>query len=310
MTASCPAVKPGSCPRQDLKGSAAGSENTVGAVCKILKANWLIQELKKVCLVDAGMGLPLMRASARLGTNDIPGMPKNVDQLIVSYDEAGAALRRHVADEVRMETGTVWEASFRNLNEAQLPPGDGLILVYPVFMQSGGTVTQALPEQLRALYAAKGISPELEFKPVWGAERGFDPGVNAALALELKGDASLLVVAHGVRGRELPPEPHEWIRRLHAVLPEAGDMAVAYFEGSPSVEEILPTLHGRKVVVMPFLAGEGHHMKADMPTPELAARFGKELHILPPLGVFYLQAEREYREGRLKCSAEETNGID
>ena len=33
-----------------------------------------------------------------------------------------------------------------------------------------------------------------------------------------------------------------------------------------------------------------------MPAPELAARHGKTLKILPPFGVFYLQAEREYRE--------------
>lgn len=72
-------------------------------------------------------------------------------------------------------------------------------------------------------------------------------------------------------------------------------MALAYFGVSPSVEEVLPSLKGKKVLVLPFLIGEGKHMREDMPSPELAARFGKELKILPPFGTFYLQAEHAYR---------------
>lgn len=226
-------------------------------------------------------------------------MPRKIYTLCVSYDEAGAELRQHLADDLRarsLDHASVWQASFRDMEAADLPPGDGLVRVYPVFMQSGWTVTEALPEKLRALYAERGLSPELEFKPVWGAgeSMGNFPGVvGAALAKELEPGTSLLLVAHGVVGKELPPEPSEFLRMLRTWLqPQVKDMALAYFGASPSVEEVLPQLKGGKIVVLPFLIGEGKHVREDMPSLELAAKFGKELEILPPLGAFYLQAER------------------
>ena len=49
-------------------------------------------------------------------------------------------------------------------------------------------------------------------------------------------------------------------------------------------------------------------MREDMPSPELAARHGKTLKILPPFGAFYLQAEREYWKTGMGESA--GNGFD
>ena len=161
-------------------------------------------------------------------------------------------------------------------------------------MQSGVTVTETLPELLRALYAGSGQHPELVFKPVWGAGCGGVGFRAAALQKELAGEASLLVVAHGVTGREAAPEPAQFLQQLKFRLPEGTDMALAYFGAFPSVEKVLPGLKGQKVVVLPFLIGKGKHMREDMPSPELAARHGKTLKILPPFGAFYLQAEREY----------------
>lgn len=227
-------------------------------------------------------------------------MPRKIYKLCVSYDEAGAELRQHLADHVKllsMDGVPVWQASFRDMQASDLPPGDGLIQVYPVFMQSGWTVTEALPEQLHALYAERGLSPEFEFKAVWGAGEDVMPflTVRDALGKELGPGTSLLVVAHGVVGKDLPPEPSGFLQKLRAFLgPQETDMALAYFGASPSVEEVLPQLKGDKVVVLPFLIGEGKHMREDMPSPELAATLGKDLKILPPLGVFYLQAAREY----------------
>lgn len=236
-------------------------------------------------------------------------MPRKIYKLFISYDEAGAELRRHVADRFQYSSPRVWQASFRGLAAEDLPPGDGVVWVYPVFMQSGVTVTEALPELLRSLYAGSGQHPELVFKPVWGAERGsIDVGVAKTLQRELEGEASLLVVAHGVTGREAPPEPSKFLQRLKLLLPEGTDMALAYFGASPSVEKVLPELTGRKVVVLPFLIGEGKHMREDMPAPELAARHGKALKVLPPFGTFYLQAEREYWKTGVGESA--GNGFD
>lgn len=235
---------------------------------------------------------PGLNAIARRGLND---MPRKIYKLCVSYDEAGARLRQKVAENVKGASDFVWQASFRDLESAELPPGEGAVWVYPVFMQSGRTVTETLPELLRSLYAERGLSPALEFQPVWGAERTWNLGVWKSLQNELEQDASLLVVAHGVTGRELPPEPSDFLEHSKVWLPKGTEMALAYFGVSPSVEEVLPSLKGKKVLVLPFLIGEGKHMREDMPSPELAARFGKELKILPPFGTFYLQAEHAYR---------------
>lgn len=232
-------------------------------------------------------------------------MPRKIYKLCVSYDEAGAELRQEVANRVRGVSEYVWQASFRELEAAELPPGDGVLWVYPVFMQSGRTVTETLPEQLRALYAARGLVPELEFKPVWGAERGYDFGVAEALRKELGAGASLLVVAHGVTGKELPPEPSLFLKKLNAMLSGGVDMDLAYFGASPSVEDVLPALKEDKVVVLPFLVGIGKHLREDMPSPEWAAAFGKKLTILPPFGLFYLRAERDYWEARFRDVPEE-----
>lgn len=228
-------------------------------------------------------------------------MSKKIYKLCVSYDGAGAGLRQYLADNLRarsMNAASVWQASFRDMETADLPPGDGGILVYPVFMQSGWTVTEALPEKLRSLYAERGLFPEIEFKPVWGAGKDMGPSlriIGEALMEELEPGTSLLLVAHGVGWTELPPEPSEFLQNLRSYLrPQAQDMALAYFGASPSVEEVLPQLKGNKVVVLPFLIGEGKHMREDMPSPELAEKFGKELRILPPLGTFYLQKARKY----------------
>lgn len=234
-------------------------------------------------------------------------MPRKIYKLCVSYDEAGAGLRRKVADEIRGGSGFVWQASFRRLEAADLPPGDGSVWVYPVFMQSGRTVTEALPELLRSLYADRSQRPELEFKPVWGARRGWVPCVAKALQKDVERGASLLVVAHGVTGRELPPEPSAFLNYLKVLLPRGTETALAYFGASPAVGEVLPHMKGNNVVVLPFLVGEGKHVREDMPAAQLAAGCGKELNILPPLGAFYLQAEREYRK---KSFTEEADSSD
>ena len=235
-------------------------------------------------------------------------MPRKIYKLFISYDEAGAELRQHVAEQFQYSSDCGWQASFRSLTAADLPPGDGVVWVYPVFMQSGVTVTETLPELLRALYAGSGQHPELIFKPVWGAGCGGVGFRAAALQKELEGEASLLVVAHGVTGREAAPEPAQFLQQLKFRLPEGTDMALAYFGAFPSVEKVLPGLKGQKVVVLPFLIGKGKHMREDMPSPELAARHGKTLKILPPFGAFYLQAEREYWKTGMGESA--GNGFD
>lgn len=139
-------------------------------------------------------------------------------------------------------------------------------------------MTEALPEQLSAMYAERGVSPEFEFKPVWGAGEDVMPllTVRDALGKELGPGTSLLVVAHGVVGKDLPPEPFAFLQKLRAFLwPQETDMALAYFGASPSVEEVFPRLKGNRVVVLPFLIGEGKHMREDMAFSGIGGEVGQ-----------------------------------
>ncbi|MFR4416268.1 MAG: hypothetical protein ACLT8E_02050 [Akkermansia sp.] len=79
--------------------------------------------------------------------------------------------------------------------------------------------------------------------------------VRDALGKELEPGTSLLV-AHGVVGKDLPPEPFAFLQKLRAFLwPQETDMALAYFGASLRGGSI-STFEGNRVVVLPFLIGE------------------------------------------------------
>lgn len=80
-------------------------------------------------------------AERRLPSGVSLHMPKKIYKLCVSYDEAGAELRQHLADRIKllgMDGAPVWQASFRDMQADDLPPGDGVVQIYPVFQQSAG----------------------------------------------------------------------------------------------------------------------------------------------------------------------------
>ncbi len=217
-------------------------------------------------------------------------MARKIYKLCISYDEKGAEIRQEMMNTM---IGDVYEASLRNLEEAALPPGDSVIWVYPAFMQSGKTVTETLPARLKAYYETRGESPEIVIKPVWGADCSLACFVTPALSKDWQPDSALLVVAHGVNGMGAPPEPAEFLQMVSVMAPEIEETAVAYFGAEPTAERVMAGLKSRNVVVLPFLIGEGKHLRADMPTAQLAAKHGKTLKVLPPLGKLYLQARTE-----------------
>ncbi len=217
-------------------------------------------------------------------------MAKKIYKLCISYDEKGAEIRRKM---MKAMTGVVFDATLRNLEEAVLPPGDGLILVYPAFMQTGRTVTGTLPARLKAIYAARGENPEIVLKPVPGADSTLACSVLPVIRKDWPPDSALLVVAHGVNGMAPPPEPMKFLQMVSETAPEIEETALCYFGSEPTAEQVLKGLKSVNVVVLPFLIGEGKHLREDMPTAELAAKYGKTLKMLPPLGKLYVDALKD-----------------
>ncbi len=204
--------------------------------------------------------------------------------LLVSYNEKGMALD---PPGIRMPSRRVYRACLGKLAEASLPPADAPVLVYPMFMLSGCSSGEKLERELTAAYAAQELTlPSLYYQPVLGASPWLARAVARYLAalLEQQAQASrcgLLVVAHGSRLPEPPPEPALFCRRLRQLLPGV-EVALGYFsQQPPAAREVLQRMQAESVLLLPFLLTEGVHTARDLPTETDAAACGKQLHRLP-----------------------------
>ncbi len=203
--------------------------------------------------------------------------------LLVSYNERGLALD---PPGIRMPSRRVCRCCLGRLAGAALPPAGAPVLVYPMFMQSGQSSGAKLEQELAAAYAARGVEPNLFFQPVLGAS----PWLARAAAQNLrplleevraKGtEAGILVVAHGSRLPEPPPEPALFCRRLRSLLPGV-EVALGYFGQQPQAGDQLRAMQAGHVLLLPFLLTEGIHTARDLPTEAEAAACGKTLHRLP-----------------------------
>lgn len=208
-------------------------------------------------------------------------MERPLFRLFVSYNEEGAPIRRKLAGQAA--DGPVWQASMMELDESRLPPGEGEVALFPVFMQSGRAASEILPARLKEAYARLGLCPALRMMPVWGASPTLADEAASVVKPCLNSETALLIVAHGRKGGEQAEEPRHFARRLAALLPGRA-VELAWFEARPDAAEVLASLPAREVAVLPFLAGKGLHFHHDMPSPNLAARWGKQVLLLPPLG--------------------------
>ncbi len=201
--------------------------------------------------------------------------------LLVSYNEKGMPLD---PPGIRMPSRRVWRACLGRLAESPLPPADAPVLVYPMFMLSGYSSGEKLERELAAAYAARGMElPSLYYQPVLGASPWLARAVARHLAPQLQGrnHCGVLVVAHGSRLPEPPPEPALFCRRLRQLLPGV-EIALGYFsQQSPAAEEVLRSMQAKHVLLLPFLLTEGIHTSRDLPTAANAAACGKTLHRLP-----------------------------
>ncbi len=201
--------------------------------------------------------------------------------LLVSYNEKGMALN---PPGIRMPSRRVCRACLGKLAEAPLPPADAPVLVYPMFMLSGYSSGEKLERELAAAYASRGMElPALYYQPVLGASPWLARAVARHLAPLLREEGprcGLLVVAHGSRLAEPPPEPALFCRRLRALLPGT-EVALGYFNQQAPAVEVLRSMQAERVLLLPFLITEGVHTSRDLPTEADAAACGKSLRRLP-----------------------------
>ncbi len=208
--------------------------------------------------------------------------------LLVSYNEKG---KRLDPPGIRMPSRRVYRCCLGELGRAALPPADAPVLVFPMFMLSGLSSGEKLDRELSAAYAARGVAPTLYYQPVLGAS----PWLARVVAQKLRqriaeiaaeeGAAAAeatgaLVVAHGSRLPEPPPEPALFCRRLRELLPGA-EVALGYFGQEPAATDVLRCMAAKRVLLLPFLLNEGVHTARDLPTAEDAAACGKILERLP-----------------------------
>lgn len=171
-----------------------------------------------------------------------------------------------------------------------LPPADAPVVVLPWFLQSGWIVRENLPKALAHAYEAVGKVPFFEIRPVLGGDPLLVRLVAGAVLERMRPDDALLLMAHGRRvSSEIPPEPQMALDRLldaaDSKFGRRPEGAVACFDGEPSAEDVVPGLHARRILVLPYLMADGMHARESMPGGELEAVLGCEFEVLPPIGV-------------------------
>lgn len=198
--------------------------------------------------------------------------------LIVSYNEKGLNLN---PPGIRMPSARVYRCHLGNLQHCELPPANAPVLVYPMFMLSGHSSGTKLETALSTAYANRGEhSPNLFYQPVLGASPWLAKAAAAHIRPQLQHNSGVLVVAHGSKMCETPPEPALFCRRLRDLLPGT-EISLGYFSQHPEAAEQLRNMQSEHILLLPFLLTEGLHTSRDLPTPQQAIGCGKTLTRLP-----------------------------
>ncbi len=214
--------------------------------------------------------------------------------LIISYNEKGLSLN---PPGIRMPASRVYRCHLGNLNDSALPPSDAPVLVYPMFMLSGHSSGAKLESILSAAYAAAGRKPDLYYQPVLGSSpwlaRAAADHIRTLLRQGEGGAADgVLVVAHGSRLPEPPPEPALFCRCLRELLPGT-EIALGYFNQEPAAIEVMQRMHAHHLLLLPFLLTEGVHTARDLPTAQDAQACHKSLTRLPVAAALLQEASEK-----------------
>lgn len=198
--------------------------------------------------------------------------------LIISYNEKGMYL---TPPGIRMPMGQVYRCHLGGIEKANLPPTGAPIVVYPMFMLSGRSSGEKMDSELRRAYAGAQPVAELYYQPVLGASPWLAKAAAEYIMPLLTAESGVLVVAHGAKLAEPPPEPALFCRRLRELLPAGTEVSLGYFSQEPQALESLRRMESRHVLLLPFLLTEGVHTQRDLPTEAGAASCGKTLRRLP-----------------------------
>lgn len=198
--------------------------------------------------------------------------------LVVSYNEKGLTLD---PPGIHMPSARVYRCHLSNLHKSELPPADAPVLIYPMFMLSGHSSGAKLENALSSAYTTRGLAlPNLYYQPVLGASPWLAKSAAAHIRPLLRNNSGVLVVAHGSKMSEAPPEPALFCRRLRELLPDT-EISLGYFSQQPEASESLRHMASEHILLLPFLLTEGLHTSRDLPTEANAADCGKTLTRLP-----------------------------
>ncbi len=200
--------------------------------------------------------------------------------LIISYNEHAMMLN---PPGVRMAPGRVIRCHLgSDPTSLPLPPAGVPVLVYPMLMQSGHAGGKRMEDFLETAFSRAPYRPRLFFQPVLGAS----PWLAHITADHIRpmlcsASSGVLVVAHGSRSSEPPPEPNLFCRRLKELLPAGTEICLGYFQALPDSRDVLCGMQAHHVLLVPFLLTEGIHFNRDLPKQKDASVCGKTLQYLP-----------------------------
>ncbi len=199
--------------------------------------------------------------------------------LIISYNEHAMMLN---PPGVRMAPGRVIRCHLGSApTSLPLPPEGVPVLVYPMLMQSGRASGERMETFLAAAFSRAPYRPRLFFQPVLGASPWLAHAAADYIHPLLGDSTGVLVVAHGNKSSEPPPEPALFCRRLRELLPADTEICLGYFQSQPDARDVLRGMRAQHVLLVPFLLTRGLHFHRDLPNHDDAAACGKSLQCLP-----------------------------
>ncbi|HVY16534.1 MAG TPA: CbiX/SirB N-terminal domain-containing protein [Rhodopila sp.] len=184
------------------------------------------------------------------------------------YEDAARPLRRQVAALRAAEPGLQVEGGLLNgtpsVAESLARIAAGTVHVVPFFMEAGYFTKVAIPRAL-------GDDPRVRVHEPVGVHPAMADVIDAqgragCAALGVApASAAILVVGHGsvsAPGRALALQDHG---RVLAAAGVFGQVATACLEETPFLADALRALADRPVIVIGFFAGEGMHVRDDVP---------------------------------------------
>jgi len=201
------------------------------------------------------------------------------------YPDAGRSLYAHAAT-LRAE-GSFAEVAVGFLNGSPAPGAAlaslaaSVVHVVPFFMEQGWFVREAVPRALRDVPDRR-----LHYHPPVGTHPGLPALAAARVQRATGGDAAhfaVLLVGHGsARSPGRPMALHRHAAAL-AAMEQFAQVRAAFLEEPPLVADALRDWRAMPVAVCAFFAGDGGHVREDLPALLAAERAQRGVNDTPVL---------------------------